>query len=448
MNIPNLSETAVLNDALFSALSGLIAIPSVKGPPSQNAPYGVFTAKALQYMLALGKQQGFTVKNLDNRAGYIEWGCGKQMIAVLCHLDVVPPGEGWNTNPYILTRNHSRLYGRGIVDNKGPAICTFFSMLLLKRKGYVPPCRIRLIIGLDEEHGCSCMDHYVATEELPTLGFTPDADFPAIFAEKGILQISFSGKASDRYRAVAGEAINMVPSICTLHDFISDTSVVNRGVSAHASTPDQGVNAIMEAISALPDDLSQNEPLFAFMCKYFSDKSPADLLVTSISEDISGALTVNPAILLMDDFVSSVTFDIRYPVLGNFDHLLQELTVKSSEFGLIPTIESHLKPLHLPTDSPLITTLLSVYEEYLDSFYCADKESEMYIRAIDRPIKPMAIGGGTYARSMPGIVAFGPSLPWEPCQMHQTDESVHEDTLLKLVPLYAEAISRLCDIVK
>jgi succinyl-diaminopimelate desuccinylase len=291
------------------------------------------------------------------------------------------------------------------------------------------------------------MDHYVSTEELPTLGFTPDADFPAIFAEKGILQISFSGKSSDRFRALAGEAINMVPSICTFHDLIASTSVITRGVSAHASTPDQGVNAITEAISALPDDLVEKEPLLAFIKKYFLVISPSDSLITSISADISGSITINPAILLMDEYVSSVTLDIRYPVLGDFDHLLQELTGKAAVFGLIPSINSHLKPLHLPTDSPLITTLLSVYEKYLDSFYCADKSSEMYIQAINRPVRPIAIGGGTYARSMPGIVAFGPSLPWETCQMHQPNESVHEETLIKLVSLYADAITCLCEII-
>jgi len=156
--------------AFFEVLSDLITIPSVKGLPTDNAPYGTATAQALNYILDRAQACGLRVNNLDNRVGYAEWGEGERMIAVLCHLDVVPPGEGWETEPFSLIRRNGLLIGRGISDNKGPAVCALFALLQLRESGYRPACRIRLIFGLDEEHGSTCMEHYAGVEELPVTG--------------------------------------------------------------------------------------------------------------------------------------------------------------------------------------------------------------------------------------------------------------------------------------
>lgn len=178
-------------DKMVEALSGLLSIPSCKGTALPDAPFGAETRQALDEMLRLGGQMGFTTRAIDNMAGYVEFGTGEKMVAALGHLDVVPPGDGWTGDPFVPVVTRDRIVARGAIDDKGPVIACLFAMKALRDAGYEPPARIRLIVGLDEESGSSCMARYTRTEELPAAGFTPDASFPAIYAEKGILHLAF-----------------------------------------------------------------------------------------------------------------------------------------------------------------------------------------------------------------------------------------------------------------
>jgi succinyl-diaminopimelate desuccinylase len=438
------TRSAAQTPDFFDVLSSLISIPSVKSEPLPGAPYGKYTAEALDYMLSLGRECGFSVKNIDGRVGYIEWGSGDKMVAILCHLDVVPPGDGWETDPYTLVRRNGILTGRGVIDDKGPAVCVFFSLLRLKNGGFTPSCRIRLIMGLDEEHGCSCMEHYVKNEELPIAGFTPDADFPAIFAEKGILQISLSGKPSGGCLASAGEAPNMVPSSCTISFTDTGDSYSAQGIPAHASTPDAGVNAILKAVSGIPAKRLLDEPVLAFIDKYFAETS-AELLISSALPDISGELTINPAILTINEAVASITLDIRYPVKSDLRLILQEISDNASDFDLNMEIISQLPPKFIDPASDQIRYLLSVYEKHQNLLCKLSCDSDMNPPEAVLPVLPIAIGGGTYARSMPGIVAFGPVLPWEDAQAHRKNEGFRESVALQLIELYKDAIKLLCE---
>jgi len=432
--------------AILQTLTSVIAIPSVKGAPVIDAPYGIHTLHALEYMLSLAESHGFTVKNLDGRAGYIEMGTGEDMLGVLCHLDVVPAGEGWLHDPFILRKEGGRLIGRGINDDKGPAVTIFYSMLRLKKAGYVPPCRIRLILGLDEECGSSCIEHYKSVEELPSFGFTPDADFPAIFAEKGILQIVVSGPASAVMTAAAGERPNMVPGRCEI--IIKDTNekITGLGVPAHASKPQLGINAIYEALSQLDSAILEKEALASFFMKYIGKDTTGSLLISNLIEDISGSLTLNAGILQMNDNGSELTLDIRYPVTADPEEILSAIRGKASAAGLSVRIISHQKPLFRDPQEPLIRTLLTVYEKYV-ALAPFDAASDIDVRekSIRKPAIPVAIGGGTYARTMPGLVAFGPAFPWEKDQAHQIDESADENSIYLQVQLYQDAIVALCE---
>ena len=431
--------------AILMTLTELIAIPSVKSIETPDAPYGIHTLHALEYMLELGRQHGFSVKNLDGRAGYIEWGSGDKLLGILCHLDVVPAGEGWNHDPFTLRHENGWLTGRGINDDKGPAVTVFYAMLRLKTQGYIPPCRIRLILGLDEECGSSCMEHYKLVEELPTLGFTPDADFPAIFAEKGILQLRVSGPVSKGLLVSAGERPNMVPARCEITIITTQDKIEGFGIPAHASKPQLGKNAIYEALKALPESILAAEPLPAFFMKFIGKDTSGQFLFTGIPEDISGALTLNAGILQMNAGRSELIIDIRYPVTSDAGKIISEISVKSSGFGLQVDIVSHQQPLYRDPGEPLIQTLLDVYEKYV-GLAPYDPASDAILRgkALKKPSVPIAIGGGTYARTMPGVVAFGPAFPWEKDQAHQIDEAECEDSIYLLVQLYQDAISSLC----
>lgn len=426
-------------EEIVQTLSHLISIPSVKSDATPVAPFGQATADALEYMLNVGKRMGFHTKNLDNKVGYIEYGDQGPLLAVLCHLDVVPAGEGWLKDPFQLRREIGLLIGRGVIDDKGPAVCTLFAMKKLMETGYCPNTRIRLILGLDEESGSLCMNRYKETEEMPVCGFTPDASFPPIFAEKGILNIRVYGPSSGFLTMTAGERVNMVPAACRVSFSGTDDSFLVRGVPAHASTPQSGVNAIYLAVQKLSDEQIMKSPLLSFYHKYI-DTSGSRLFPSNPS-DHSGTLTLNAGIINIDSNLEEIILDIRYPVTANGRDLFEELLQTAESNGLQAELLNHTAPLHKDPNDPLIQSLVDVYDRYI----CIANEisGNNSHENIKSKTVPIAIGGGTYARSIPGLVAFGPAFPWDEDQAHSVDEAINEDIFFLLVSLYEDALREL-----
>ena len=174
----------------------------------------------------MGREMGFAVKNVDNYGGHIDFpGSGDKIMGILGHLDVVPAGDGWQHEPYGGEIEEGRLYGRGTSDDKGPVIACLFAMKALKEAGYQPKATIRLILGLDEETHWKGMEYYFARERKPDWGFTPDADFPLINGEKGMLVFDLakkfartSGEGLVLRSLSGGIAPNSVPDSCRAVD--------------------------------------------------------------------------------------------------------------------------------------------------------------------------------------------------------------------------------------
>lgn len=170
-------------------LSELVNIPSVKGFPQEGFPFGYNVAQALNYVLCLGETMGFQSTNLDNYIGYTHFGQSDSYLGILGHLDVVPPGEGWDTPPFECSIRGEYIYGRGVLDNKGPMMACLFGMYALKELGYRPKTEIRIIYGCDEESGFNDIPYYLAHEEAPLMGFTPDCKYPVVYGERGRAKI-------------------------------------------------------------------------------------------------------------------------------------------------------------------------------------------------------------------------------------------------------------------
>jgi succinyl-diaminopimelate desuccinylase len=424
---------------IIEILSNLISIPSVKSEAIPVAPFGQATADALDFMLSLGNSMGFSTKNLDNKVGYIEFGDQGPLVAVLCHLDVVPAKEGWSFDPFKLRRENGMLIGRGVIDDKGPAVCTLIAMKKMMESGYKPNTRIRLILGLDEESGCLCMDRYKETEEMPICGFTPDASFPPIFAEKGILHIRVSGPSNCAIFMSAGERANMVPASCNVSiSGLNDSFTVN-GLPAHASTPESGINAISLALQELSADQIKRSPLLTFYEKYIDTNGSK--LLPGVIQDQSGSLTLNAGIINIDSNVEELILDIRYPVTANGDEIFQKIYEKADLNALHAEIMSHTAPLHKDPGDPLIRTLIQVYDQYVCTAN-AISGNKMHSYSRQETV-PIAIGGGTYARSISGLVAFGPAFPWDEDQAHSVDEAINEDIFYLLVSIYEDALKKI-----
>lgn len=258
---------------ILEGIRNCVKIESVGGEPEEGAPYGRGPKAALDFTLELGEQLGFRAVNVDDKAGYIEMGEGEEMVAVLGHVDVVPAGEGWSHPPFEAEIQDGYLYGRGVMDDKGPTIGAVYAMKAIRELGIPLDRRIRVIFGANEERGCDCIKHYVESgQELPVMGITPDAEFPMIFFEKGMTTVigglknpsqgeirvlEFGGGAAGNivpmYSRLVLEGEHRIPDAqgVTVKYENGNTVIEAEGVSAHASVPELGVNAAVRLLKAV-----------------------------------------------------------------------------------------------------------------------------------------------------------------------------------------------------
>lgn len=414
-----------LNDTV-KTIQELIRIDSTNQPAEEGMPFGKGAARALQAFLSCAAAMGFETRNYDNYVGEVLFGEGEPF-AILAHLDVVPAGSGWTHAPFGGEIENGKLYGRGAMDDKGPAVVCLYALKALKDEGFQPRKTIKLIVGCNEECGWGCIDHYKQCAEMPKVGFTPDADFPVIYAEKGILHVKFYFPVENApFTALyGGKGVNMVCdeafAQCDKTEGaeryslrVEDDLLVSRGVSAHGSTPEKGKNAL--------------EPLFAYFARSNEDMRRAheilfeDIFGLKNFADETGRLTMSPDVANYGDGILSVCVDIRYPATLPLQAVLDVLNKTGVRYEEI----HHQSALFNPKDSFLIQTLQRVYNE-----------------ATGERAEPIAIGGGTYARALECGAGFGPQLCGEPVTIHQKDEYISIPHVKFLLNLYRRAVEEL-----
>ena len=410
-------------DEILDSLNQLISIPSVTAVGSGDTPFGPETARALEWTLALCQKLGFRTKNCGGMTGWAEIGQGSELVGILVHLDVVPAGEGWEYPPFACTRTDGKLYGRGVSDDKGPAIACIYAMKELLDSGVPLNRRIRIIFGQSEESGeWTDMDYYREHEELPTFGFTPDGQFPALCGEKGIaeLRLSFPRKNAGLTSLEGGQARNIVPSRCRAEH--NGQEWASQGRSAHGSTPEKGLNAI----SVLMEQLA-GIPVADFYNTCLGYDLHGERLGCAFSDPQSGPLTLNVGLVHTTEESIVFTLDIRYPVTCTLEQVLTPVTAAVAPYGVTVEVGEHMAPVYLDPDGPVISSLLSAYQEVTG----------------DRDSRPLVIGGGTYAKAMSNIAAFGPTLPGREGTEHQANEYLAEEDFFLLVRIYHTALERL-----
>lgn len=405
----------------YKFLESLIGIEStgaseVNEPGFGTLPYGSAPFSALKFFLDDASKAGMRTGIIENRVGWCEFGPAEaDLIGIVCHLDVVPAGDGWTTSPFELTLKDGILYGRGIVDDKGPACASYFAMKRLMASGFVPSKRIRLILGTDEERTCSCVETYAELGEIPSFAITPDAEFPVIYAEKGILHVKIVNSSPSTLMAIGGSAANMVPASCSCT--IDGVEYSAKGKMAHASKPELGVNAIFELIKQL-DAASvdySNSPLLSFISKEIVYSSPAEYTGCPVTDE-SGNVTANPSVLNCSDSGESLVIDIRCPVTYQISDIVAKLSATAESYGLTVEVLNQMDPLYKSKDLPQIALLTEIWKSNMPSYSGYKPE---YLSEYTEPI---AIGGGTYARHMPNTIAFGIQAPWQEDQCHQANE--------------------------
>ena len=221
-------ESKIIDD-----LNGLLSIESVRDDSlaSEDAPVGPGPRKALDYMYEIAQRDGFATHDVDHIAGRIEAGKGDDVLGILCHVDVVPAGDGWNSDPFKPVVTDDAIIARGTLDDKGPTIAAYYAIKILNDMNVDWKKRIHMIIGTDEESDWKCTERYFQTEEMPTLGFAPDAEFPAIHGEKGITtfdlvqQLKSDDQDEPDYELLSfksGQRYNMVPDFAEAKVFVKE----------------------------------------------------------------------------------------------------------------------------------------------------------------------------------------------------------------------------------
>ena len=420
-----LEKINLIKDDFIKALSDFIKIPSVLEEDLNNseAPFGKGIRDSLDYILNLAKSFGFKTRNIDNVCGEVEYGEGDKILGVLCHVDVVPAEGKWTYPPFSAQIVGDTMYGRGTIDDKGPAIASLFALKLLKDNGIVPKWKIRLIFGCDEETQMRGVAHYLKKEAEPDFAISPDAQFPLIYGEKGIASIDIIGKNNDSNLKFVkgGKRYNIVCDKVNANYNNKDYEFI--GVPAHAMEPDAGVNAILKMASEFKD--STNE-LIKFINLYLRNSRLKDMGLDVYDEEMKD-LTANLAIIDIDENHSRLGINFRYPLLSEMKHLYEVFNAKAKELNLEVKILSDTPPHYV---SPNEKELKILHDAYIK--YTSDTKTPL-----------LTIGGGTYARVMKKAVAFGTIFPWEKDLCHQADERISISGMMTSCAIISLAMENL-----
>ena len=455
----------VLNhkEDLLKDLFDLLSVRSILGTDiTEETPFGSGPREALDLILSFGKRDGYKTKLVENKAGHIEVGEGEELFGILGHVDVVPVVEAdWTSHPFKPEIRDGKIFARGSLDDKGPTMAAYYAVKLLDKLGVKWNKRVRVIVGSDEETGFRCVEAYFKHEEQPASGFTPDAMFPLVYAEKARATFDHKLKfvvedGNYNYKLVkfnGGQVLNMViaSAKAELEGEVADikekfekfleqeklegeVEVENtikltlKGKAAHGSTPQYGINGatkLAEFLSTLGLD-NNGKNFVNYIVEKLANDPFGEKLGINYADDEMGEATYNYGILEYDleRKIGVVSTDCRHPKKFDLVDRLNGINVDNIDIEVTSTKEAH----YVPKDDELVTTLMDVYRKHT-----GDTKNDAFV-----------LGGGTYARCLKKGVAFGLLFPDKEDTMHQANEYLEVEDLLLATAIYAEGIYKLC----
>ena len=444
-------------DSLIRDLQGCIRIPSLYQEDNSGYPYGQPIQDCLEYMLTCAEELGFRTVNFDNQLGWCEYGSGEEMVAVLGHLDVVPEGDGWTVPPYEGLVKDGKIFGRGTMDDKGPTVASLYALKAIKDSGLPLKRRIRILFGLNEETGSADMKYYTSHGgEIPVMGFTPDGEYPVINGEKGLINEAYGCEFTQSgpiylKRIIGGTAHNIVPNHAKA-EFVCNAALTAQfcamkaegitvtatsdgfcveadGVSAHGGTPWEGVNAngrLVQFLTKLPLE-GQLKTAIDFLAEKIGMEWDGTSIGIAMEDGPSGPLTNNFGVLTANENKLEVKLNYRYPVTKTYDMCGPQLMAAFETAGFRLAAATRKNRLYMHPESELVQRLMKVYTD------CTG----------DVNAQPKSIGGGTYAKMLPNVVAFGPIFPGDEVREHTPDEFMELSRLADNANILAEAMYAL-----
>lgn len=451
-------------EALAQAVSRLVAIPSVKGEAAPGAPFGPGPAAALEEAISLARQLGLSAQNLEGYVGVADLNQQEDALHILAHLDVVEPGPGWSiTTPYAPVVVGDLLYGRGTSDDKGPLVAALFAMKAAQDLGVPLTKNVRLVLGTDEESGFHDLQWYYGRYPYAPYAFSPDAAFPLTNLEKGRLQsvmekaweedsapaqvLSLTGSLQvnvvppSASALVRGVSLETAQGLCramegelgvtfTAASAGENLSLHCAGLGTHASTPEEGQNALTALITLLCrlplSDCEATRTLHGLSRLFPHGDHGGEALGIAQSDPLAGPLTITLTMMDWNLRGLSARFDARTPLCTTRENFIAVAKAALSALGI--SLEGdYVEPHHTPGDSPFVKTLLDCYTLFTG-----------------QPGQCLSTGGGTYVHDIPGGVAFGTTMPGFVSGIHGPDERVSLSDLLTSCKIFTQAILDLC----
>lgn len=448
-------------DTMLGDLKELVSIPSKRSDACEGMPFGKACYDALVKADEIVTNIGMTTKNFDGFMLECNLNGNETPLGIIAHLDVVPEGNGWTKEPFSLAVDSERVYGRGVIDDKGPAVAVIHSIKALKECGFKLSKNVRLLLGAAEETGMEDLEYYQNNAKLPPIMLSPDGEFPVINVEKGLCQFEFSKNYSvnSGERQVtyfkAGSVVNAVPDEAEaevsgvtvteaaaltasldidiefdIEESKNGVTIFAKGVSAHGSTPEKGDNALCGLICILKA-LKPTGELYKTLESLYElfpyNEGNGEHFGIKMSDEESGDLTILLSLLEAHDGQLKGGVDIRFPATASLARIKEIVEKKLLPLGMdieyTHALEGHL----VDENTPFIKTILNAYTEVTGN-----------------EGKCLGVGGATYLHTVDGGVAFGAEMPGEETNMHGADEQVKIETLKAIAKIYARAIYEIC----
>lgn len=452
-------------------LQKLVAVNSEedKSSVAPGAPFGQGPKKAMETALEIAKRMGFTTTDDNGYVGIADYAPKTQpgtpaesgvptdpskTVAIMGHVDIVPVGIGWDTDPFTVVEKDGYLFGRGVIDDKGPFLAALYAGKYFVDKGIELPYLLRYIVGSNEETGLEDAEYYTEHYPQPSFLLTPDGDFPVSAGEKGIYEGYFvaRGCAGGKLEKVeASTASNVIPKFSVAYvkanaadlpaqedieiEDLGDgrAKITATGIPGHAALPDRAKNpsrALFDYLAQnhLYDDSQEN---FVKLGQLIQSSYRGEQFGLDATDDVFSPLTLVGGYLYQkgDDLIQDL--NIRYPKTQNGKELTKKLSQVAEEMGMEYVEEFDMPTYYVGVDSAPIQTLYATFKDHFDD--------NVEIGTVD---------GGTYARHFENATAFGPCTPWKlfPSFVgdeHATNEGVSVERLKKVMAIYIDAIQRL-----
>lgn len=453
-------EAEKYREEFLELLKEWIQIPSVfdNNTVSPIAPFGKQVKNTLDWFEALGTKDNFITKNVDGFATHIEYGEGSEIVYVFGHGDVVPAGEGWSSDPFKLEIKEDQIFGRGVVDDKGPLIAAYLALKLIRENDLKINRKIRIVAGGNEESEFRCIRHYFSKEPKPTYGFTPDAKFPVIHGEKGGGIIKITGSIENKnIQITGGEAHNIIPYSVLIKNLKSfpnnslldgfskeenikfvetaenESKVLKvNGKGGHSSKPEKAVNPIEKSVKFLSQCL--NEKWILTLHNLIGQHNLNGQLYGLDREGKCGRLMLVPTIIEIKNGILQLTLSVRYPENISFEEILKTISnyFAKNRINEYKIEGKNIKnPNYVPSDSKLVKKLYDIYVKHTG----------------DLANKVRVTSAGTYASEMSNSVIFGCEFPdGSAGSTHEKNEFGSINAFVKAIGIYAEALYELSNL--